>query len=89
MYTYKAIQTCELLVLAKKHFTQLLFHEFKEIGDEFKQAAHSRKRRTYKTVKDAISYYEALARTNESQTFSKIREKKKTLIKLTGIVFLS
>lgn len=89
IYTYKAIKNCELLVLNKKHFKNLFFSEFKEIGEDFIKNAKSRKRKTKNIVQDAKIFCEEHFRTLHPEYNEKTVErnlKKRTLLNLTGIV---
>lgn len=55
-YTVMAIKHCELYVLNKKDFKQVFLMEFRDIGVELVENAYSRKNRTRKTYKEALSY---------------------------------
>ena len=55
-YSAKALTDCELLVLNKKHFKNVFFVEFRDIGEQLFNNAVKRKIRTKKIYKEAIEY---------------------------------
>ena len=55
-YTHLAHSDVELLVLSKKDFNIIFFHEFREIGSELYKNALKRKVRYDKRYKEALEY---------------------------------
>lgn len=66
-YTYMAAKDSELLVLSKKHFKNIFFIEFREIGMDFINNAYLRKKKTRKIFKEAIEF----CKINEKELLSK------------------
>jgi hypothetical protein len=86
MYTYKAIKNTELLVLHKKHFKQIFYSDFKEIGQEFSKNSYKRYKKTKKIIKEAKSFCEQnFLNFHPDYTDQKLQRhlKKRTLLNLT------
>lgn len=76
----------------KKEFKKIFFTEFKEVGEDFNKNAILRKKRTLKIVNEAKSFceknYKAFNMSTETNDgLINRRFKKKTLLKLTGVVY--
>ena len=57
-YSAKALTDCELLVLNKKHFKNVFFVEFRDIGEQIFKNALKRRIRTKKIYKEAVEHCE-------------------------------
>ena len=55
-YSAKALSDCELLVLNKKHFKNVFFVEFRDVGEQLFNNAFNRKSRTKKIYKEALEF---------------------------------
>lgn len=55
-YTFMATKDSELLVLSKKHFKNLFFLEFRDIGMNFINNAYMRKKKMRQVWKEAIIF---------------------------------
>ena len=55
-YSAKALTDCELLVLNKKHFKNVFFVEFREIGEQIFNNSFNRKNRTKTIYKEALEF---------------------------------
>ena len=71
-YTYMAAKDSELLVLSKKHFKNIFFIEFREIGMDFINNAYLRKKKTRKIFKEAIDF----CKINEKELLAKKTKEK-------------
>eukprot|EP01016_Furgasonia_blochmanni_P050636 TRINITY_DN7853_c0_g1_i4.p1 TRINITY_DN7853_c0_g1~~TRINITY_DN7853_c0_g1_i4.p1 ORF type:complete len:509 (+),score=76.90 TRINITY_DN7853_c0_g1_i4:64-1590(+) len=75
MLTAMAVKDCELYVLNKKDFKKVFIMEFRDIGLDLIQIAYERKRRTYKSLKEALEFCQ-----ETQQTMDQVFKNQKTKV---------